>query len=364
MPYTNSSGEKGISVFEYGDDGRLSRSEWRLLDNSRSSQNYYKYDVNGNIIEKYREFSDSITSTETFEYDSDNYLLSEKFVRSDGFVYSIGYENDTEGRVVKAYFKNYHGWFNGDISFSYNDAGLIIEGKIIENNKEIGFIDFKYDSGNRLLEEYWEFPGNYSQTFTFEYSIPELNYSSSNVFINNSGKYKIIREQYDYNGSMGGPSIYSYSEGNRLEKKIYIVNGKIKTETTYEYDEKGNLISSQRIFADGSVTDFRYKFNNKGQLTDRIYLKGDSIIGEEHFEYLHGRLYKGVYKNFDSWLTGSLTFENDSDGKLSKGMFKGNDGSEADIFYYYDAYFNLIKIHWNFSSGITQTYTFEYEEIV
>jgi len=71
MPYSNSYGENGISLFEYGEDGRLNKSIWKLLDNSRSSDNHYKYDVNGNIIEKYREFSDSIKSTETFKYDSD-----------------------------------------------------------------------------------------------------------------------------------------------------------------------------------------------------------------------------------------------------------------------------------------------------
>jgi hypothetical protein len=173
MPYINSSGEKGISVFEYGDDGRLAKSIWRLLDNSRSSQNYYKYDINGNIIEKYREFSDSITSTETFEYDLDKHLISEMFVRSDGFTCSEKYEYDTEGRVVKANYKNYHGWFNGYISFTYMDAGLVREGKIIEDDKEIGFINFKYDSGDRLIEEYWEFSGNYNQTFTYKYSLDE-----------------------------------------------------------------------------------------------------------------------------------------------------------------------------------------------
>ena len=171
MPYTNSLGEKGISVFEYGDDGSLSHSAWRLLDNSRSSQNYYKYDVNGNIIEKYREFSDSITSTETFEYDSDDHLLAESFVRSDGFTYGVRYEYNNDGRVVNAYWKNYHGWFNGYISFAYNDAGLVRKGKIIEEEKEIGFINFKYDSRDRLIEEYWEFSGNYNQSFIYEYSL-------------------------------------------------------------------------------------------------------------------------------------------------------------------------------------------------
>jgi len=73
------------------------------------------------------------------------------------------------GRAVRAYWKNYHGWFNGHISFTYNDAGLVSEGKIIEDGKEIGFINFKYDNNARLIEEYWEFSENYDQTFTFEY---------------------------------------------------------------------------------------------------------------------------------------------------------------------------------------------------
>jgi len=169
MPYSNSYGEKGISLFEYGEDGRLNKSVWKLLDNSRSSENHYKFDASGNIIEKYREFSDSIKSTEIFKYDSDNHLLSESFVRSDGFTYSVRYEYNTIGRAVTAYYKNYHDWFNGPVSFTYNEAGLVSEGKIIEDGKEIGFINFKYDSKSRLIEEYWEFSGKYNQTFTFEY---------------------------------------------------------------------------------------------------------------------------------------------------------------------------------------------------
>ena len=68
MSYSNSNGEKGISVFEYGDDGRLIRSLWRLLDNSRSSVNYYKFDQRGNITEKYKEFSGSYSQTFTYDY--------------------------------------------------------------------------------------------------------------------------------------------------------------------------------------------------------------------------------------------------------------------------------------------------------
>ena len=91
-------------------------------------------------------------------------------MRSDGFTYGVRYEYNNEGRVVNAFWKNYNRWFNGYISFAYNDAGLVSKGKIIEEEKEIGFINFKYDSGDRLIEEYWEFSGNYNQTFTYEYS--------------------------------------------------------------------------------------------------------------------------------------------------------------------------------------------------
>ena len=170
MPYSNSYGENGISLFEYGEDGRLNKSLWKLIENSRSSVNHYKYDINGNIIEKYREFSDSVTSTETFEYDLDNHLLTESFVRSDGFTCSVRYEYNSMGIAVRAYWTNYHGWFNGHISFSYNDSGQVTEGKIVEGGVEIGFINFKYDNSDRLVEEYWEFSENYNQTFTYEYN--------------------------------------------------------------------------------------------------------------------------------------------------------------------------------------------------
>ncbi|HUX97664.1 MAG TPA: hypothetical protein VMV47_18170 [Bacteroidales bacterium] len=169
MPYSSSSGENGISLFEYGEDGRLSRSTWKQLDNSRSSVNIYKYDFNGNIIEKYREFSDGLTSTETFEYDSDNQLLTEKFHRSDGYSNKANYLYNAEGEVIKAEWEGYHGWFTGQISFVYDSTGKLSKGSIIQDKKVIGFINFSYDSEARLIEEYWEFTGNYNQTFTFEY---------------------------------------------------------------------------------------------------------------------------------------------------------------------------------------------------
>ena len=38
-----------------------------------------------------------------------------------------------------------------------------------------------------------------------------------------------------------------------------------------------------------------------------------------------GNLIKADYDNFDTWLTGTITFHNDQNGMISKGYFKGKE---------------------------------------
>ena len=71
---------------------------------------------------------------------------------------------------------------------------------------------------------------------------------------------------------------------------------------------------------------------------------------------------KAIYKNMDSWLTGNIIFTYDSKGYLISGFFKG-EKFDADISFTCDEFGNVIIIHWDFSMGKTQTYTFEYERI-
>lgn len=363
MPYSSSGGEKGISSFEYDNEGKLIKSTWKLLNNTRSSINHYTYDVQGNIIKKDREFSDNLTSSEDFLYDNKNRLIQEIFKRSDGFSFKINYSYNEIDQILNAKLENYHGWLSGEIYYSYTDNNLIKEGQIFKDNKNIGHIDFKYNELNQITEEYWEFTGSYNQTFTFEYGIPNIAYSSSNVFITNTDKYKIVNEDYGFNGETGGPSIYYYSSGSKLEKKLFKVDDKIKTSTTYNYNSTGLLTSSLRVFTNGNETLFRYKFNEDKQLTERIYFNNDSIVGHEYYEYQQGLLTKGEYENFDSWLSGSISFEHNKTGELTTGIFKGKDGFDAIIYFTYDENRNISKIHWVFSFGKTQTYTFVYEEI-
>ena len=84
MPYQNSRGENGITIFYYGRDGKLRNAVWTLVDRSRYSANFHLYDGKGYEVEKSREFSDGLTSTEKYDVDPNGRRTAEFFTRSDG----------------------------------------------------------------------------------------------------------------------------------------------------------------------------------------------------------------------------------------------------------------------------------------
>ena len=72
-------------------------------------------------------------------------------------------------------------------------------------------------------------------------------------------------------------------------------------------------------------------------------------------------LIRGEYVNMDGWLNGVLDFDYNPDGILDSAKFTGEDGFDAEIKFSYDMNFNLVKIHWDFTTGQTQTYFYTYE---
>ncbi len=119
MGYSNMSGEKGVTVFHYRRDGVMNASTWMLEDQSRHSANYYAYDDAGRMLEKYREFSDGLTSTDTYEYDAAGHRLKETFLRSDGVGGYAAYQWSEVGVLLAADCDKYKGWFSGNIYFEF-----------------------------------------------------------------------------------------------------------------------------------------------------------------------------------------------------------------------------------------------------
>ncbi len=209
LHYENSSGEKGITIFEYDEYGIMYKAKWELLNGSRHSFNYHTFDENGNMIQKYREFSDGITSNLLYKYDKQDNLISEHFERSDGVTGTTNYIYDETGKLISTDCKGLNGWFFGILTYKYEQNGKKAGATIKQKGNQAETISYGYDNSGNLIKEHWDFSGKWSQTFTYEYEKHEntflVYYTSSNVFISNTSKYRLVEEKYDYNKSNGGP---------------------------------------------------------------------------------------------------------------------------------------------------------------
>ena len=367
LHYENSTDEKGVTTFYYNQFGLMDKAKWQLLDGSRNSENYYTYDSHGNLIQKYREFSDGLISNIDFKYNENQLLISEHFKRSDGVKGETFYEYDENGKKIKSICKGLNGWFYGEIVYNYENEKNPKNAVIYQKGNESGKILYEYDNNNNLVKEVWDFTRKWTQTFIYEYEKYEptdrIYYTSSNVFHNRMTDFKVFKENYDYSNQIDGPSHFFYDEDGKLIKKIFERTDNFKTETTYEFDEQGILKSSFRKYSNGQTATFTYEYNANRLLTNREFEKSDGSHGNEHYEY-NGKwqLTKATYKNMDSWLSGTITFTYDLNGYLKIGVFKG-EKFDADISFNCDDFGNVIKIHWDFSMGKTQTYLFEYEKI-
>lgn len=368
LHYENASGEKGVTTFDYHENGNLNIAVWELLDGSRSSINFYTYDKNGNLIKKYREFSDSLFSSQIFEYDDKGNLITELFERSDGVKGVTNYEYDEKGELIKANCKGLNGWFHGIISYTYNEKGRKIRGDIKQKRKFTGTISFSYDENGNLSKEHWDFSGQWSQTFRYEYGRYDpktsTSYASSNVFFTNPN-YRVIGENYDFSHKTGGPSEYDYDKDGKLVKKVFKRSDGLTTETFYLYDTQKRLIKSYRKYSNGQIAIFNYFYNGDRKLKEKSFKRSDGIAGSETYEYDEiGRLVSAIYDNMDCWLKGTINVSYDKNGNLKNGHYQGENGLNAEIAFSSDKDKNVSKIHWIFSNGMTQTYMFEYEKII
>ena len=364
MPYTNTGGENGVSIFHYRRDGALDRGLWQLTDHSRHSANYYRVDAAGFVVRKYREFSDGLTSTETYENDAAGRRLREIWSRSDGKHGQAVFTWDDAGHLVAADCDTFRGWLTAHIAYTYAD-GRLDSAEISRDGQVIGHIAYVYEPSGRLASETWDFGGRWSQTFSYEYEpIPERVFSAATPWQMANIRYRVAAEDYDYNGQGGGPSHYTYDAAGRLTRKVFERSDGLRTETTYVFDDRGNLVSSHRAYHDGRTADFTYTYDSALRLTGRSCRRSDGQTGAETYVYDDwGRLTGAVYRNMDFWLDGDLTFSHDPWGRLVTGRFAGRDGFDAGVNFVCDDDGNVVAVHWMFDQGATQTYRFEYEPV-
>jgi len=364
--YTNTSGETGYSVYEYNREGQMIRGFWTLADNSRFSKNYYEYDEDGNLVTAIREFSEGRNSSEMFMYNSEGQKTHEYFYRSDSVTGKADYFYE-DGRLVRAELDKYKGWLSGTILYLYDASGRRSSANLIFGEETVCRIAYDYDEAGNMSEERWDFNGGWNQVFTFIYERtgPKSMYYTS-PYLNCPDPWRIQYEVYSFNGESGGPSAYFYSKENGLlVRKEFSRSDGLKTSTVYKYDEKRRLLTSRREYSAGGTGEFVYRYNEEDQLVARYYYMGDTLSASESYIYdSDGRLYLASLRNFDSWLTGIITFESDPSGKPAKGHFRGENGYDAELVFTYNSDSLLEELRWDFSFGKYQLYRFAYEQKV
>jgi antitoxin component YwqK of YwqJK toxin-antitoxin module len=367
MHYENTSGEKGVSIYDVS-TSKPDLAVWELLDGSRYSLNELSYDDTGNLVQKARVFSDSLTSMTTYEYDESGNKIHETFSRSDGRTGEVDYIHEG-GRLIRADCRGLNGWFHGVLDIEYDDSGLKTGTTITKDGESIGSITYTYDENGNLGEEVWQFHSGWSQTFRYEYVRvigDPRSFKTSSPFIPDMAGVRVATEQYDWSGQGGGPSFYQYAEGtNRLLRKRFVRSDGLETVTRYLYGPSGELLRSFRSYADGRVGLFRYVYDGQLHLTSKEFFRSDGLKGLETFEYDgKGRLVAAEYLNMDGWLTGSISFAPDESGHPAEAAFTGTgdrEGLEAEIEFENNDTGQPTRIHWDFGEGRSQTYTFEYE---
>lgn len=361
LHYTNSSGENGISEYYYDCQGRLTQGIWYLVDSSRSSINSYQYDVTGNLRNAFREFSDSLSSFETFEYDEDGNKIAERFFRSDGRTGSARHMY-VDGRPSVSFLHNHKGWLSGTLKYTPDKFERPVSAILLNRDTvPICQVSYQYDPTGNLAVESWDFNGRWQQEFKYVYieaHDPCLHYSMP--YLDNCAGQRIKKEHYSFNGELGGPSYYTYDEQGRLSEKIFIRSDSLKTNTHYTYDQTGRLVSSVRSYHDGRVINFSYTYDDRNRLIRREGSIADSLFSMEAYRYEGELLSEAFYLRHDGWLNGNVRFIHDPGKEIQGGRFSGTDGIDADIVIGVTPSGLVEKVRWIFSSGDFQEYTFEY----
>lgn len=215
---------EGTYRFEYDDKNKI---------NTCTGENGYEHTIK--YDDSYRITEDTKNGSETYKYDDNSYLISQK----DALGNKTTYEYDSLGRIVKINY--YEDDYKTSEAYKYDVTGKIIEIK----NRNGATTKYSYSEKNRL----------------------------SSIVNNNGAETRYV---YDEKGNIilevhsdGGVKTYTYdSAGRKLSEKDENGNSIV-----YEYDSAGRVLSETTD--DGCYTSYTY--SKAGKLLTETDANGNTI---------------------------------------------------------------------------------------
>lgn len=288
------------------------------------SKKVYKYDTNGNLIEKiWYKNDDSISDKIIFKYKNYDNILEETSYDSEGILTGKTInKHDSNDKLIET--RKYYSNGNLSLKKTYNKGNIsertdyAYDGWIISKT----IFNFKGD----ILEEYNYLPPDVE---------PIYNYSRS-VMINES-EYK-----------MYGKTINKYDlDGNLIETIRYLPNGEILYQYKYRYDINNKLI--EEIF--NKKIKYFYKYDNKGNMSECTHYENDKLVSKTTFTYKFNS--KGTMIEKNEFINSELfqVQKYDNKGNLILNVF-----GDWKYVYKYDALGNIVKyIHYEYETKFDKT---------
>jgi YD repeat-containing protein len=167
-------------------------------------------------------------------------------------------------------------------------------------------------------------------------------------YINSSGELAVTR--FTYTRNRNDLAFYQNISGGRSSRN------------THMFDKLGRIIRKDRAYNDGETSVEKFTYDDLGRLVSESFRNNNGVKGSAEYAYPESdNASRMICQNFKGWFTGEIEYSFDKSGRRTDGTLIKDGKPVGKIEYAYESSGNLIKEHWEFTDGWTQTFQFVYE---
>jgi hypothetical protein len=175
---------------------------------------------------------------------------------------------------------------------------------------------------------------------------------------------RIARINYENTSGEKATTIFMYDPQGSLYRASWEMADKSRTSVNYyEHDKSGRVISTYRDFSNGVKSFEFFNYDSLDNKTAEFFYRSDTLSGYATYDYNGKKLIRAVCKHYKGWLDGEIHYKYDSLNRLKSASVENNKQSLGSITYNYDSAGNLSKEVWFMYGWWTQTFYYYYEPV-